>query len=334
MSLPTHYRKVIARRFTNQFREAAEVVETEFVMPAAGEVAVRNLYAGVNATDVNVTTGSYTPGQQPPIDLGLEVLAEVVAVGEGVSNVKVGDTVLAMKVGAGYREYGLHAAGRVFPVPDANPAYVAVMLSGLTAAFGLYPCGEIKASDTVLVTAAAGGTGQFAVQLAKQEGCHVIGTCSTDEKAALLHEMGVDRVINYKQEDFASVIKSEYRNQLDLVYESVGREMFDVALDNLAIRGRLVLIGAISEYIDGPEVISAPRVTMKLLPKSASIRGMFLNHWFNHTPEYMPKLISLIAQDQLQITIDPTEFQGVESVVDAVEHLHSGQSRGKVVVRF
>ena len=120
--------------------------------------------------------------------------------------------------------------------------------------------------------------------------CHVIGTCSTDEKAKLLQSWGVDRVINYKQEDFTQVIKSEYRNRLDLVYESVGRSMFDVALANLAIRGRLVIIGAITEYKEGPEIVTQPRVTMQLLPKSASIRSMFLNHWF----EYNARIYSQI----------------------------------------
>ncbi len=334
MSHPQSYRKVVASKFTNNFREAAEIVETAWQDPEHDDVVVRNLYAGVNATDINVTAGSYTPGKEPPIDLGMDILGEVVAVGDNVSHLQAGQHVIALNLGSGYREYGSHRASRVFPVPDDNPAYVSVLLSGLTAAFGLYPCGEMKSSDTVLVTAAAGGTGQYAVQLAKLEGCHVIGTCSTDEKADLLQSWGVDRVINYKKEDFVQVIKSEYRNQLDLVYESVGRSMFDVAVKNLAIRGRLVIIGAITEYKDGPEIVTQPRVTMQLLPKSASIRSMFLNHWLEYMPEYVPKLIGHIQAGELDIQVDPTEFTGVDSVVDAVEYLHSGQSKGKVVVHF
>ena len=147
-----------------------EIVETAWHDPAPDEIVVKNLYAGVNATDINVTAGTYTPGTEPPIDLGLDILGEVVAVGENVSHLPIGSHIIALNLGIGYREYSTHQANFVFPVPSADPIYVSVLLSGLTAAFGLYPCGEMKKSDTVLVTAAAGGTGQYAVQLAKLEG--------------------------------------------------------------------------------------------------------------------------------------------------------------------
>ncbi|RMG80755.1 MAG: alcohol dehydrogenase, partial [Chloroflexi bacterium] len=260
MALPDTYRKVVATKFTTNFREAAAIVEEPLPTPEADEVLVRNLYAGVNATDVNVSAGLYTPGAQPPIDLGLEVLGEVVAVGDGVEHLQVGMPIIGMYTGAGYREYSIHKAAHVLPVPEPKPEYMALLLSGMTAAVGLNVTGEMKSGETVLVTAAAGGTGQIAVQLAKMAGNHVIGTCSTEEKAAFLRELGCDRVINYRQEDFATVIQEEYPNKLDIVYESVGRQMFDVALDNLAVRGRLVIIGAIAEYVSGPEVVNSPRI--------------------------------------------------------------------------
>ncbi len=335
MALPDTYRKVVATKFTTNFREAAAIVEEPLPTPEADEVLVRNLYAGVNATDVNVSAGLYTPGAQPPIDLGLEVLGEVVAVGDGVEHLQVGMPIIGMYTGAGYREYSIHKAAHVLPVPEPKPEYMALLLSGMTAAVGLNVTGEMKSGETVLVTAAAGGTGQIAVQLAKMAGNHVIGTCSTEEKAAFLRELGCDRVINYRQEDFATVIQEEYPNKLDIVYESVGRQMFDVALDNLAVRGRLVIIGAIAEYVSGPEVVNSPRIWTKLLAKSASVRGMFLPHFFfEHLPTELPKMIEMVATGKLRIQIDPTEFRGVDAVVDAVEFLHSGKNAGKVVVRF
>lgn len=110
--------------------------------------------------------------------------------------------------------------------------------------------------------------------------------------------------------------------------------MFDTCVDHLAIRGRLVIIGYITEYLSTPEMVSAPRIYAKLLAKSASLRGMFLLHFIKQVPEHLAMLIELYQSGRLVAAVDPTPFVGVEQVVDAVEYLHSGKSSGKVVVRF
>jgi prostaglandin reductase 3 len=331
--LPKTYRKVIATHFTKNFREAAQIVEAELLPPAPNEITIRNCVAGVNATDVNISAGGYTPNAQPPIDLGAEMVGEVVAVGEKVTEFKVGDLAASTSLG-GYAEYVTERARYAIPVPEATPEILSLVISGTTASLGLYVTGEMKSGETVLVTAAAGGTGQFAVQLAKLAGNTVIGTCSTDDKAALLKTLGCDRVVNYRKEDLGAVLKAEYPRGMDVIYESVGRQMFDTCVDNLAIRGRLVIIGYITEYLSTPEVVSDTRIYYKLLGKSASLRGMFLLHFVKQVPEHMAKLVELYQAGKLQIAVDPTRFAGVEQVADAVEYLHSGKSSGKVVVRF
>ena len=331
--LPKTYRKVIAAHFSNHFREAAKIVEAELLPPGANEITVKTHYAGVNATDVNISAGTYTPGATPPIDLGAEVVGEVVAVGEKVTDFKVGDFVATNSLG-GYTEYYTIRARYAIPVPDPSPEILSLIMSGTTASIGLSVTGDMKSGETVLVTAAAGGTGQFAVQLAKLAGNTVIGTCSSDDKAELLRKLGCDRVVNYKTEDLGAVLTAEYPRGMDVIYESVGRQMFDTCVDHLAIRGRLVIIGYIAEYLDTPEVVTSPRIYYKLLGKSASLRSMFLLHFIRQVPEHMAKLMELYKNGQLQIAVDPTVFTGVEGVVDAVEYLHSGKSSGKVVVRF
>ena len=102
----------------------------------------------------------------------------------------------------------------------------------------------------MLFLAAAGGTGQFAVQLAKLAGNHVIGTCGSEDKVKFLKEIGCDRVINYKKEDVGTVLKKEYPNGVDLVYECVGGKMLEAAVNSLAIHGKIVVIGMISGYVD------------------------------------------------------------------------------------
>lgn len=332
--LPKTYKKLVAARFTNQFRDTAEIVEVPMPEPGANEILVRNSYAGVNATDVNISAGGYTPNAKPPIDLGAEAVGEVVAVGSEVTEFKAGDAVLTNMIGSGYREYGTIRAYRAIAVPEATPEILSMALSGATASIGLHGTGEMKNEETVMVTAAAGGTGQFAVQLAKLQGNHVIGTCGSDDKADLLRSLDCDRVINYRKENVGEVLRTEYPRGINLIYESVGREMFDVCVDNLAIHGRLVLIGYISEYLSTPEAVTAPRLYFKLLGKSASVRSMFLPHYFKQVPEHLSRLLELYQSGSLRVAVDPTEFHGVESVADAVAYLHSGQSQGKVIVRF
>ncbi len=331
--LPKTYRKVIAQQFDKNFRAASRIVEADLTPPAPGFLTVKTHYTGVNATDVNISAGSYTPGRQPPIDLGGETIGEVVMVGEGVTDFQPGDTVAVNGLG-GYTEYYTARSRHAIHVPQSSPEVLSLVLSGATASIGLSLTGEMRSGETVLVTAAAGGTGQFAVQLAKLAGNHVIGTCGSDEKADLLRQLGCDRVVNYKTEDLGAVLDAEYSRGIDLIYESVGRAMFDTCLDHLAIFGRLVIIGYITEYLDTPEVVSSPRVYYKLLGKSASLRSMFLPHFIRKVPEHLATLLDLYQTGKLQVTVDPKEFVGVESVVNAVEYLHTGKSSGKVVVKF
>lgn len=142
-------------------------------------------------------------------------------------------------------------------------------MSGTTASISLEKVGELKSNQTVLVTgntsnicticslytkiphiAAAGGTGQFAVQLAKLAGNRVIGTCGSEDKVKFLKEIGCDRVINYKKEDVGTVLKKEFPQGVDLVYECVGGKMLEAAINSLAVHGKIVVIGMISGYVD------------------------------------------------------------------------------------
>lgn len=328
------YKKLVATSLTTLFREAAEVVEAPIRAPVSNEVLVKNKYAAVNATDVNISAGRYASDAELPIDLGVEAAGVVVEVGRGVTHLDVGDAVVTSTVGGGYREFNVERVGNVLRVPEATPEALSIVVSGLTASIALDEVGDLGHDETVLVTAAAGGTGQYAVQLAKTRDNHVIGTCSTDEKVELLEELGCDRPINYEVEDVEQVLSTEYEDGVDLVYEGVGGSLFDVCVDALARRGRLLSIGYVSEYKDGPEAVSRERIYTSLIPKSASIRGVFLPHFREHFSAHVKKLMQLQQSGTLTVRIDDTRFEGIESIPDAVEYLHRGENRGKVVVRL
>ncbi|CAG9460896.1 unnamed protein product [Pedinophyceae sp. YPF-701] len=335
-------RGVIVHALNHDFR-AATRVET---LPAAakpsgpgqGHVLLVRVFAGVNASDVNYSSGRYHNSRKEaaaalPYPSGFEASAVVAEVGPGVKGIEPGTSVVTMTYG-GFSTQVVEAARSCIPVADPGPEAVALATSGLTASIALDQVAELQPGETVLVTAAAGGTGQFACQIAKLMGCRVFATCSSPAKSDLLKSFGVDRVVNYKEENLDKVLAEECPTGLDVVYESVGGSMLDVALKHLAVRGRLVVIGMMSQYGEGWPASQHRAVPERLLAKSASIRGFFLPAFGPLIKPHMAMLAGLLRAGKLRVEVDPTPFAGVERVADAVEHLQSGCSRGKVVVQM
>lgn len=328
------YKKVIVNRPGRDFRAAIDIVEVPFPTLEPQQILVRNLFAGVNASDVNISAGVYFMDIPLPWDTGVEATGEVVAVGSAVEHLQVGDHVLTTLIGGGYREYFALDASMAIPIPQASAEITAIAVGALSASMALEVGGNMTSGETVLITAAAGGVGHFAVQLAKQAGNHVIGTTSTAAKAELLTELGCDRVINYREDDIDAILKGEYPQGVDLVLDGVGGDLFDALVPNIARRGRIVVIGFIAEYHGNPQVITAPRLYHQLLWKSAMVRGFLYSDYVPQIPHYMGKLMTLFAEGGLHAEIDPTPFVGIEAIPDAVEHLQNGKNAGKVIVQF
>ncbi len=270
-AIPKVYRKLVAVSLSNRFREAVKIQTVETPDPGPEELLVRTRYVGINASDINWTAGRYIPGVQPPLDTGFEGAGLVQRVGEKCQGFSPGDAVAFMHNGA-FGEYLILPARRAIPIPRLDAGFVSLIVSGPTASISLERVGDLKAGETVLVTAAAGGTGQFAVQMAKLAGCHVIGTCSSEEKAAFLRQLGCDRPVNYKKENLKAVLKQEYPKGVDVTYESVGGEMFNTAVKNVAIGGRLIIIGYITHYQDST-FVARPTVPIPQILLQVSIYG-------------------------------------------------------------
>ncbi len=326
------YRKLVATRITRDFRASAAVVEAVAPRPGPTEVLVRNRFAGVNSSEVLLTGGVYPRGD-PPFDLGYEFVGLVEEAGSGVTSVKPGDSVAGACFG-GYAEVIVTDEMNVRRIRTLSAEAVAVYSNGVTTDIGLREIGQMRSGETVLVTAAAGGVGQFAVQLAKLEGNHVVAVCGTEEKAKHLRGLGCDRVVNYRAENLAEVLDEEYPSGIDLVFENVGRSFFDVLVARLAVKGRLVVCGYNSEYRGDLEVVTAPRVYRDLLWKSASVRGFIYLHFPDLVGPTRDRLLALWHEGKLRSTVDTARFEGLESVPDAVDRLLSGASTGKVFVEL
>lgn len=344
MALPKEFKKLICTKSTQNFREAVAVVTVPTPQPKGDEVLLKTKYAGINASDINATAGRYAGTPAPPFDLGFESVSEVVAVGEDVKHLQVGSAVATINtsgVGA-FAEYQCHPASRVFPIPRAVPEVIPLVVSGLTAAIGLDVQGRIKAGDTVLVTAAAGGLGHLAVQWAKAAKCHVIGTCSSADKEAYLKSIGCDKVINYKTQDLDAELAKAYPKGVDVVWETIGGKVFETLLKRLSIKGRMVVVGAITGY-KGDKVfpdVDLADLPYKLLGRSTSLSGFMLTHYVDLYPQYVARLSQMLLDGSIVPKVDfgthceGGELRGVESLIRGVEYLHSGKSVGKVVVRF
>lgn len=241
-----------------------------------------------------------------------------------------------------FAEYTVVPAKTAIAVPSVTPEFLTFLISGTTAYISLKEFGNLSERKRVLVTAAAGGTGQFAVQLAKNANCYVIGTCSSDEKAGFLKSIGCDFPINYKAENVASVIKEKFPEGVDVVYESVGGEMFDLAVKCLATKGHLIIIGFISGYTTPLGILPVKEAALPavLLKKSASVHGFFLPHYMSEYKEAIMSLVKMHRSGKLVCEVDNGElspegkFTGLESVFRAVDYLYTGKNIGKIVVEL
>ena len=218
--------------------------------PAAAQVLVKVEAAGVNYIDVYQRTGLYKVAT--PFTLGQEAAGVVTAVGSGVTDPKVGDRVAYTSILGAYAEYAVVPADRVVVLPDGVTARqaAAAMLQGMTAHYLASTTYPLKAGDTFLVHAAAGGVGLLLCQVASRRGARVIGTVSTREKAALARDAGARDVILYTEQDFEAEAKRLTNGAgLQVVYDSVGKTTFEKGLNCLTRRGMMVLYGQSSGSI-------------------------------------------------------------------------------------
>ena len=227
--------------------------------PAAAQVLVKVEAAGVNYIDVYQRTGLYKVAT--PFTLGQEAAGVVTAVGSGVTDPKVGDRVAYTSILGAYAEYAVVPADRVVVLPDGVTARqaAAALLQGMTAHYLACTTYPLKAGDTCLVHAAAGGVGLLLCQIASRRGARVIGTVSTREKAALAREAGARDVILYTEQDFEAEVKRLTNGLgLQVVYDSVGKTTFEKGLNCLTRRGMMVLYGQSSGPIGSfdPQVLS------------------------------------------------------------------------------
>ncbi len=249
-----------------------EAVEIRKLNP--DEVLLRHTGVGVNFLDVYFRRGDYTVEQLPFIP-GHEGAGIVEAIGEGVTAVNVGDRVAYQLVIGGYATHRIIPAERLVRLPEtiSDELAAAMMLKGMTAEYLLRRTYRVKANDTILIHAAAGGVGLILTQWAKHLGATVIGTVSNEEKAERIRAHGCDYPIIYTQDDFVERVKEITNSEgVPVVYDGVGQATFMKSLSCLKVRGQMVIFGWSSGKVP-------PLDVHRLNSKSLSVTNPSVGHY-------------------------------------------------------
>src|SRR5712675_993120 len=221
--------------------------------PAAGEVLIRVAAAGVNRPDILQRIGNYPPPPGASPILGLEVAGAIAALGPGVTEWREGDPVCALVAGGGYAEYCVAPAPQCLPVPRGLSLIEAAGLpeTFFTVWSNVFDRGRLKAGETLLVHGGSSGIGTTAIQLARAFGARIFATAGSPEKCAVCRELGAERAIDYRREDFAAVVKEATEGRgVDVILDMVGGPYVEKNLRSLALEGRLVQIA----FLQGSKV--------------------------------------------------------------------------------
>jgi NADPH2:quinone reductase len=235
--------------------EALNVEDWPVGEPGPGQVRLRQTAIGLNFIDTYQRSGLYP--LPLPFVAGNEAAGVVTAVGEGVSEVKVGDRVCYQGTPGAYAEERLAPVQKLVPIPDGidDRTAAAVLLKGLTAYYLLFKTWPVQRGETILWHAAAGGTGLIATQWARALGATVIGTAGGPDKVKMALDHGCDHVIDYKAEDFPTLVKEFTGGRgVDVVYDGVGKATFEGSLDCLRPRGLLASFGNASGVVSIPDL--------------------------------------------------------------------------------
>jgi NADPH2:quinone reductase len=309
--------------------DVLEVVDKPVPEPDAHEVRIDVEAAGINFADIMQRRGHYTGGPDPRYVPGMEAAGTVDAVGED-AGLQVGDRVVAMLNGGGYAEYATANPQSIFPVPDGMSFEEAAgfPVQYLTAHNCLFGWGGLEDGDRVLLTAAAGGVGTAATQLAARAGAEVFGTASTQAKRDLAADLGCDHPIDYVEQDVAEeVMRRTDGEGVDLALDGIGSETTTKCLDALRDFGRMVTYGAASGK---PGSID----TGRLLFENKEVYGYHLGRAMRERPQRVldavPDLQEGLQSGELSVIVG--ESFPLTDAGDAHRYIEDRKSAGKVVL--
>ena len=312
-------------------RDVLRLVEVEDPAPGPGQLVVKVLASPANFPDVLMCRGLYQVKADLPFTPGVELCGEVVALGEGVTGFAIGERVLggAVLPYGGFGGLALMDTATTFTAPpELDDAQASSLYIGYqTGWFGLHRRAGVKAGETLLVHAAAGGVGSAAIQLGKAAGARVIGVVGGPDKAKVALELGANVVVDRREQDFVEIVKAETGGRgADVVYDPVGGETYTRSTKCVAFEGRILVVG-----FAGGDIQSA--ALNHALVKNYSIVGLHWGLYNRFNPQAVAEchrdLTRLVAEGGVRPLV--SERLALADVAAGVQRLADGVTVGRVV---
>ena len=312
--------------------QVMRIEEVQVPQPTQNQVLIRVHVAGVNRPDVFQRSGSYPPPPGASPYLGLEVAGEIVALGGGVTQHKIGDQVCALTPGGAYAQYCVCDVGSCLPIPNGLSMLQAAAIpeNYFTVWSNLFDMGHLQAGESILIHGGSSGIGITAIQLAKAFGASVISTVGNAEKVNACKKLGADEVIHYKEEDFVERVQ-EITNKkgVNVILDMVGGSYIQRNLNSLAVDGRLLQV-AFLEGSKAPldvQVIMRKRLTYTgatLRPRSELQKSQIAQSLLKH-------VWPLMLEGKCLPVID--SVYPLNEVVKAHERMESSAHIGKIMLQ-
>ncbi len=314
--------------------DALQWKELPTPQPQAGQVLVEIQAASLNFPDLLIVQNKYQTKPPLPFVPGSEYAGVVRAVGDGVTHLKVGQSVACLSGTGGFATHTLAPAALCMPLPPGFPPVdaAAFIMIYATSHHALIDRGQLKPGETVLVLGAAGGVGTAAIQIAKALGARVVAAASTDDKCALCKSIGADETINYTTHGLPSAFREAVKATTggkgpDVIYDPVGGDFAEPAFRSIAWRGRYLVVG----FASGP----IPSLPLNLpLLKGASLVGVFWGDFAKREPQANGAMLQQLAQWYAQGKVKPVidRTMPMAELKAAYAHMGSRGVKGKLVL--
>ncbi|REJ85836.1 MAG: NADPH:quinone oxidoreductase family protein [Planctomycetota bacterium] len=311
--------------------DVMQYTEIDQPRPAAGEVVIESEAIGVNYVDTMRRSGRHPSAPKPPFTPGIEVCGRVVAVGDDVTKFQPGDRVIGRCVSHGaYAEFVCVEERFTVACPEAidSEQGAALFVTGQTALHALQTIGQVQPKETVLITAAAGGVGTCAVQIAKLLGAQVIAAAGSNEKCQLARDNGADAAINYSRSGWPEQVRDATAGRgVDLIIESVGGEIAAASIACWAPGGRMVIFGKASGQaatISGDDLLFGNRTVHGLAVGAVIENEPVMRH-------AMDQLTAWLNEGQLHLHIGQT--YPLQHAPEAHRDLEARHTTGKLVLK-
>ncbi|WP_424944525.1 NAD(P)H-quinone oxidoreductase [Aliiroseovarius crassostreae] len=309
--------------------EVLKLIDAPIPTPAYGEILIKVAYAGVNRPDAIQRAGNYAPPPNASPLPGLEASGEVAAVGEGVTQWDIGDKVCALLPGGGYAEYVTTPAAHALRVPDGMRMRDAACLpeTYFTVWSNVFMRGGLQAGERFLVHGGSSGIGTTAIQLASHFGARVFTTAGSAEKCAVCTDLGAERAINYRDEDFVEVLKPE--GGANLILDMVGGDYIARNIRCLATEGRMVHIA----FLSGPkaEINFAQIMAKRLTVTGSTLRPQSDLAKAKIAEELAAKVWPLLDKGTVKPVLD--QVFALEDAAQAHARMETSQHIGKICLK-